>query len=482
MIARPALRLSCVPGARSLHARLTERHAAATPPGRLPALVFLRPALPLPPVPGMGHDFRRWLTLSLTTPIRLAVTQILQAVKSPSRPLAGPEGTGTTVVVLSPAPSRLGPARGGSAPARAPEITRLLTAAGGTALAALVAGTPPPRRDRVTMNRSGNHASAAPRLILARPNAGAGAVPKPAAAVTPRPQAPSRPAPARALSSRPSPELFVRLIAQAERTLAAAHRAALHRAGRAEDGRLEPAPPLPRATVWKAAEDGRPGPAPRLRLTTARKAPGDGRPGPAPRLRLTTARNAADEGRSEPAPPLPLATARNAAETAVPPQSAAPVQAQAQANRSRAPSERLRGLAADPGQGRLRPAPAALIFTRPPGVPVPGVTAPGGTAPGAGTDGAAAGQPAPTRRPPAAPAARLTFRQRLQSAPELERRVLQIERQVQGRVVRDSPQGAARRTVPAATALSPQLLRSLTEQVCRAVERRMALDRYRRGL
>lgn len=66
---------------------------------------------------------------------------------------------------------------------------------------------------------------------------------------------------------------------------------------------------------------------------------------------------------------------------------------------------------------------------------------------------------------------------------ELQRQVLQIERRVEERTVRDSAALSALRDMgtPTAEALSPRLLRSVTEHVCRAVARQMDLERYRRG-
>lgn len=92
-------------------------------------------------------------------------------------------------------------------------------------------------------------------------------------------------------------------------------------------------------------------------------------------------------------------------------------------------------------------------------------------------------------RPPAgtAPAAiprpgpRMVYRQ---SPPPIasngDRQARRIERQVHERIIRDLPRSAATASTPAA-ALTPQLVRSLTDRVCREVERRMDLDRYRRG-
>jgi hypothetical protein len=63
---------------------------------------------------------------------------------------------------------------------------------------------------------------------------------------------------------------------------------------------------------------------------------------------------------------------------------------------------------------------------------------------------------------------------------ELQRQMLKIERQVEERAVRET---AVMMPVSATTAeaLTPRLLRSVTDHVSRAVMRQMELDRYRRG-
>lgn len=80
----------------------------------------------------------------------------------------------------------------------------------------------------------------------------------------------------------------------------------------------------------------------------------------------------------------------------------------------------------------------------------------------------------------------LTFRRTGGNSVELQRQVLRIERQVEERAVREAvdvtlPALRARAALVEAEALSPRLLRSVTEHVSRAVARQMDLERYRRG-